>query len=153
MNKEGMTPVCKVVWTQLHKPNDKGFYELSVGMLPGENDDQKKWLGGIKEMVKKELTGPAPKPPYWQYKDNPSEFRFRFTTKMDVKWHDADGVEIEAPHRLERGTEIQVMYKLGVGKGGNYLNGYLNGIKIVNIPSKSAFPVAGGDDDWEDVPF
>jgi hypothetical protein len=157
MNKEGITPVCTVVWTDLHKPDDHGYYGVVVAMKPNENDKHKDWLGGVKEIVTKELTDPAKKPPYWEFKKEAGQFRIRFSSKFDdFAWYDAEDQEIERPRRLDTGTEVQVKYIMKVSPTGKYLNCYLQGIKIHKIPAKNEAPDGGKGTEYEDpdaVPF
>ena len=59
---------------------------------------------------------------------------------------------IDQPKRIDTDTVIQIKYKAEISNNKKFLNLYLNGVKIVLIPS--AAPEAAKEyEDPDDVPF
>jgi len=152
MNKEGLTPVVKVKWTDLYKPDDHDFYGIVCGFDPENNKVHKKWLNDVRELCKAELTDPEPKNPWWKSKNGYIGVRFSSKYQPD-KYLDAEDQPIDPPRRIDIDTEVQIKYKLVANNNGKYLNCYLNEIKIVRIPNKAEEPTVPADYEDDDVPF
>lgn len=155
MKMEGLTPVVELVWSELNKLDEHGYYNATVQFDPTKNEKHKAWLGQLRDLCANQLTAQGAKPPYWKYTKDETLFRIRFSSKYEVTdYTDAEDQPIDPPKWINNGTKIQIKYKFQVSTCGRYLNVYLNAVKIVEIPPKEeAAEKAAEYENPDDVPF